>query len=433
MTGKSSHIETKPRILLVDDMVPNLRALAHILKSDYTLYFAKNGKEALRLAVKHQPDLIILDVIMPVMDGYETIAALKGNEGTHKIPVIFITGLNSAFDEERALELHAADFIRKPFEPSIVRLRVRNQLQTATHLQAIEEMRSHEKFINILDGMEALITVIDPDTNQILFLNKHNREHFGIEKDYIGQLCHKVLQNLDEPCPDCPYLKLRKKPDETFVWEHREVVKNTVLRKTARMIDWVGGKKAHLEYALDITETKRLASVAEKVYRDPLTGVHNRLFFEEHIKSCIRSASRARSTLSLMMVDIDYFKKYNDTYGHLQGDVCLTLVAETLESCLKRKEDVVARYGGEEFVIILPNTDEHGVRVVAGKILEALADRNLPHEKSTVAGHVTVSIGAVTGRAAHTHTREDYLKLADDMLYKSKEAGRNRYTFAMLP
>jgi diguanylate cyclase (GGDEF)-like protein len=167
----------------------------------------------------------------------------------------------------------------------------------------------------------------------------------------------------------------------------------------------------------------------DKVHFDVLTGIFNRRYLEENLAKVIKSTARSNGELSVLMMDIDYFKKYNDTNGHSDGDACLKAVAETLTGCLSRADDFAARYGGEEFCVVLPNTDESGARTMANKILEAVREKNIPHDKNDAAPYVTISIGATTANAVHTHSGDDYIKQADKALYQSKEKGRNRCTF----
>jgi len=173
----------------------------------------------------------------------------------------------------------------------------------------------------------------------------------------------------------------------------------------------------------------RNIDLTNKVHYDSLTGIYNRRFMEECIKRNIKELSRSNSVISVLMMDVDFFKKYNDTYGHTAGDICLQAIAETLSKCITREDDFVARYGGEEFIIVLPNTDENGACIMAAKVNEKMIERNIPHEKSEVAGYITISIGITSARVKHTHQGADYIKCADDALYISKQAGRNRYTF----
>ena len=165
---------------------------------------------------------------------------------------------------------------------------------------------------------------------------------------------------------------------------------------------------------------------------DALTGIYNRRYFDENIQTLINGLSRANSTLSFIMIDIDHFKEYNDTYGHSQGDTCLKAVAETLSKSLQRTGDFVVRYGGEEFAVILPNTDESGAIMIADKLLENIRNLNIKHEKSAAADRVTISIGATTGLADFKQTGEEYVKRADEMLYTSKQTGRNKASYKKL-
>ena len=175
-----------------------------------------------------------------------------------------------------------------------------------------------------------------------------------------------------------------------------------------------------------------LETEVDKIYYDGLTGIHNRRYFDENLKRIIKSLSRSGGDLSLMMIDIDFFKNYNDTYGHSEGDKCLKTVAKIIAHSVTRIDDFAARYGGEEFVVVLPNVGESGVRILAARLLEKIRKRNLPHENSSAADCVTVSIGAAAGKVDHTQHGEEYVQCADEALYKSKQDGRNRYTFQSL-
>ncbi|MCL2153099.1 MAG: diguanylate cyclase [Oscillospiraceae bacterium] len=162
---------------------------------------------------------------------------------------------------------------------------------------------------------------------------------------------------------------------------------------------------------------------------DALTGIKNRRFMENNFVQKIDILSRANGLLSVLMIDIDFFKKYNDTYGHSQGDVCLKEVARAISSGILRMNDFVARYGGEEFVVVLPSTDENGARIVADKLLKKVSDLNIPHSNSVTAPYVTVSIGLTTGRVVFSQNWKEYINRADEALYISKKNGRNQATF----
>jgi methyl-accepting chemotaxis protein len=176
-------------------------------------------------------------------------------------------------------------------------------------------------------------------------------------------------------------------------------------------------------------EVETLGEFLNLTIVDPLTGIFNRRFLIGHLRKTIKSLSRSNGKLSVLMVDIDYFKKYNDTYGHDSGDTCLKAVANSLSQCITRVDDFVTRYGGEEFVVVLPNTDEDGAGLIAEKILKKVYGCNIPHKSSDVAEFVTVSVGGTTSTVKYPHTESDFIKRADEALYKSKQNGRNQYTF----
>ncbi|MDR2905398.1 MAG: diguanylate cyclase [Helicobacteraceae bacterium] len=182
------------------------------------------------------------------------------------------------------------------------------------------------------------------------------------------------------------------------------------------------GKKAIISDTID--------ELVGRVQFDILTGIYNRRYMEATLNNFIKTMQRSGGTnLSVLMMDVDFFKKYNDTYGHAEGDNCLRAVAKAIESSLQRDDDFVARYGGEEFAVVLPNTDKNGARIIAERALENVRKRNIPHEKNEAASCVTLSIGVATGDVKIMQNAMDYIKLADKALYISKENGRNRITF----
>lgn len=293
----------KERILIVDDEKMNLKVLADLLKEEYIPILARDGEQALQYAFGDTPpDLILLDVVMPQMGGYEVIKILKNNSRTNRIPVIFVTALNSIVDEEYGLKLGAVDYITKPFSPPIVKMRVRN------HLRIVHQ--------------------------------------------------YKLLDQL-----------------------------------------------AHL---------------------DGLTEISNRRRFEEVLEKEWGRAARNKYWLSLAMVDVDYFKQYNDHYGHAMGDLALRKIAKALDSVLMRPADFVARYGGEEFVLLLPETDAAAARGVAERSRQKVIDLAIAHRYSQVADCVSISIGVATTMVNGTISPQIFLLNADKNLYLAKEQGRNQ-------
>jgi len=199
-----------------------------------------------------------------------------------------------------------------------------------------------------------------------------------------------------------------------------------------------GNTRRECQYEDEVVEMLRSAAflfanafIRAEVDYDALTGIYNRQFFDRGMKGIMRQHSRSEDTLSLMVVDIDSFKQYNDTYGHIEGDRCIKAVARALAQCLKREDDFVARYGGDEFVVVLPNTPEYGARMLADKMLGEVRNCKLPHAKSQAADHVTISVGVTTGKVSCTDKADDFVRKADEMLYKSKKDGRNRYSFGV--
>jgi diguanylate cyclase (GGDEF)-like protein len=298
----SSGPNLRQRILIVDDAMTNIMALEEVLKGDYEVLYATGADEGLEACRRLRPDLVLLDVVMPGIDGFEVCARLKRDPETRDIPVVFVTARSDIADETRGLEAGAIDFITKPFSPPIVRARVRNHLELA-------RQRSLLSTLSFVDG---------------------------------------------------------------------------------------------------------------------LTGIANRRKFEEALETEWRRCSRQDAPLGLIMCDVDLFKLFNDTYGHQAGDVCLRTVAVTLADNLNRGGDLIARYGGEEFVCILPETDVEGVKATASRLAAAISELAVPHEKSTVAPHVTISLGGTSAIAHPDHSPTDLLRCADMLLFRAKQEGRNR-------
>lgn len=292
-------------ILIVDDEKSNLEILSKILQSNHTVYIAKSGETALMRAEKDNPDLILLDIVMPDMDGFEVLSRLKGNDATRNIPVIFITGLDSVKDEERGFFLGAVDYITKPFHASIVKARVK------THLKIVKQMRTIERF--------------------------------GLT--------------------------------------------------------------------------------------DSLTELPNRRSFDNQLNIEWGRAVRENKPVSLLMMDIDNFKVYNDTYGHPQGDILLKTVADIFVSTLKRTTDLVFRWGGEEFTVLLPDTGMHGAMTVAEKIRANVEAAVVPRLDNGEPTRVTISIGVESVTQFSGISAEDFLQASDHALYTAKESGRNQVVF----
>jgi diguanylate cyclase (GGDEF)-like protein len=303
--------EKKQCILIVDDSKVSLKTLAAIFQDEWRIKIALDGHEALRIAdSEDQPDLILLDISMPGMDGYETCRRLKASPTTKDIPVIFITGREETEDEEQGLTLGAIDYVVKPVHPAIIRIRVKNHLE-------LKQLRDRLKEQTLVDG---------------------------------------------------------------------------------------------------------------------LTGLANRRRFDEHLKMEWNRAQRYGKALSLILIDIDHFKRYNDRYGHLGGDDCLKAVAGTLRVGARRLSDLVARWGGEEFACLLPETRLEQAAVIANEMRQAVQDMQLKHEDSETSPFVSVSLGLSVRIPQAKDTIESFIQEADKALYLAKRSGRNRlFVFGELP
>jgi len=581
----------KYTILVIDDEPNNTIALTEILETEHTVCAVIDSLRALETAERDMPDVILLDILMPGMDGYEVISALKNSKKTQDIPVIFITGLDGIEAEEKGFTLGAADYISKPFHFAIVKTRVRNQIRLIErHRQQALMTKIAHSFLSdastdslltdtlrmvgeFMDISQLLLYKLDDDVltcqsewiNPALNLESRIGESFELSEPIITIINNLLTSRESDLClhSNGTYfreaLNPHRKNFQSFIttpifikggicavidfsrddgqdWDKNEInlavlvsdilsgvferdamesqfsivenspdsvlsitsdasvvyvnpVASDVFGYTKREfytngLDAIFGNKImtaiinhHIPYAMrgktahfeaditrkngekgitsvsifqmkqknfgmiirDLTEIRELKikkevleKENEKIFFDGLTNIYNRRFFDETIPKIIKSLSRSNSTLSLVMIDIDFFKQYNDTYGHGAGDDCLKTVADTLSQNIPRADDFVARYGGEEFVIVLPNTDETGARNVAERLLRSIQACDIPHKSSSAANHVSISIGIATGMAKHTHKADDFIKHADMMLYKSKQDGRNRYSLENL-
>lgn len=296
----------KQTVLIVDDSIISITYLSKILGGTYNIKTASNGEGALNiLAFENPPDLIILDVIMPGMDGYEVCGKIKSDLRTKDIPIIFITGKGNEEDEIRGFNLGAVDYIAKPFNPVIVKARV------STHMEL-------KKYRDVLESLS---------------------------------------------------------------------------------------------------------------YMDGLTCISNRRKFDQEFELMWNIAKREKSLISIIMIDIDQFKAFNDLYGHWEGDACLKKVAQCLSATVSRKTDIVARYGGEEFICVMRNTILNDTCEMAEKMRSNIEALGIPHKGSETAEVITVSLGIGHCVPASDDDSDKLIQAADEALYRAKKEGRNRINF----
>jgi len=296
---KKQHDHT---ILAVDDSPENLDLIRNILEPYYSVKVAPTGELALHIARTQQPDMVLLDIMLNDINGYEICHQLKSNDRTRNIPVIFLTAKRSEADEIQGFKIGGCDYITKPFSPAIMLARIKTHIQLKAKTDLLEKLAS-------LDG---------------------------------------------------------------------------------------------------------------------LTEIPNRRAFDTALERQFNQAQRTGTPLSLLILDIDYFKKFNDHYGHPMGDECLRRVASTLMELTHRPEDLVARLGGEEFAILLPNTDNTGAALRAEQYRISIENLNIPHQLNNPTPHVTISIGVGTIMPKPNDRLSDLIKAADDALYQAKNQGRNQ-------
>lgn len=311
----STNPPKSPLILIVDDDMFMRKILVRYLEREsYRVVEASDGMEALKVYQETRPDMILLDAVMPVLDGFECCSRLQKLPNGDHVPVLIITALEDRESVDRAYEVGASDYVTKPIHWAVLRQRVRRLLDQANLHQQLES--------------------------------------------------------------------------------------------------------ANKQLAIVVGELQRLVSI------DGLTQVANRRCLDEYLEHECRRSQREQSPISMVLCDIDFFKNYNDNYGHQEGDRCLQEVAHAISGSTNRPADLVARYGGEEFAIILPNTDAEGglnVAIRANAIVQAL---QLPHSHSSVSPHVTISCGVAT-LFDDNFLATDLLKGADRALYTAKADGRN--------
>ena len=294
--------DARPKILIVDDNKQNIELLMELFRGEYRVAAAVNATRAMKIALSDSPpDLILTDILMPDIDGYQLCGLLKENPTTKNIPIIFVTAVSEVMDENRGFALGAVDYITKPFHPPMVKARVRLHL----NLKRKQELLEQYAFI------------------------------------------------------------------------------------------------------------------------DALTEIPNRRRFDEVMESEWNRATRSENHLSLIFMDIDHFKKYNDTYGHGRGDECLRKVARAIKGSMRRAGDFVGRYGGEEFAVVLPYVNYDEAMLLAERIQKNVGELAIRHDASDAADHVSLSLGVATAIPRRETPSSTLLEAADKMLYQAKNTGRN--------
>lgn len=437
-------------ILLVDDQYENLKVLGEILDSvGYKTRKAIDGETAILAINSKLPDLILLDVMMPNMDGYAVCQELKSNPLTADIPIIFLTALDDVVNKVKAFKLGGNDYIVKPFQLEEVVVRVKTQITIKRQKTILEQENQklrqvQNQLSQSLDLLNGILTSCQDGIIALLSV----RNYLGNITDFVCILINPALAK-----------KLGKKPEEIngkvyckrfidrinnqLFWQLVQVIEKgnpldyTFSYKQQNKINWYSFTAVKLRDGLaitihDITEIKKAELALKKSNQtlklsanlDGLTQVYNRRYFDKTFESIWKSCQARNYYISLIFIDIDYFKQYNDTYGHLVGDECLYKVAKTIEAGVTPIGGIVARYGGEEFVVILPETNQKLAKEIGEEIRMAVKNLQIPHSESAASDYITISLGLAT-EIPHTSSK-NLLSLADQALYIAKNQGRDR-------
>lgn len=448
------------RVLVVDDIPANVKLLEARLSAEYfDVVTANCGAQALEIAEKAECDIILLDVMMPDMDGFEVCRRLKANPKTHFIPVVMVTALDHPSDRVRGLEAGADDFLTKPVSDVVLIARVRSltrlkmmtdelRMRAITSLEigvqapereAVTDQGKGGRILLVDDrpsSYERLAPVLATEHNVDVETNPADAVFHAAEGNYDLLIVSLALENFDglrlcsqarslERTRNMPILAISDADNNSRLLRGleigvndyllRPVDKNELLARARTQIR----KRRYTDHLRDNVQNS-----IEMAITDALTGLHNRRYMETHVNSLAEQAASRNKPLALMILDIDFFKSINDGYGHDAGDDVLREFAVRIRKSI-RGIDLACRYGGEEFVIVMPETDLHVAGMVADRLRRSVAGEPFTIEKGTRRIDVTVSIGisALEGKAEPV---ADVMKRADQALYRAKHDGRNR-------
>jgi len=448
------------RVLVVDDVPANVRLLEARLSAEYfDVVTAMSGREALTICERAECDLVLLDVMMPDMDGFDVCRRLKSNPATHHIPVVMVTALDQPSDKVRGLEAGADDFLTKPISELALIARVRSlaRLKMVTDELRMRVLTSHEIGIEspereavadtgrggrvlIVDdrrasyeriaamlGVEHTVDV-ETEPNQALF---HAAESnfdllivsLGLENYDALRLCSQV-RSLDRT-RNLPILAITEPDNNARMLRGLEIGVNDFLIRPIDKNELLARARSQVRkrrYTERLRDNVQMS--IEMAITDALTGLFNRRYMESHLATLIEQAASRGKPLAALIIDIDYFKAINDSHGHDAGDDVLRDFALRIKRSI-RGIDLACRYGGEEFVVIMPETDMAVAAMVAERLRRRIAAE--PFAIGQGSGHipVTISIG-IAGLRGKDDTAANLLKRADQALYRAKRDGRNR-------
>ena len=453
------------RVLVVDDILPNVKLLEAKLASEYyDVITATSGKEALEKVEADSPDIVLLDVMMPEMDGFEVCKEIKSNPQHAHIPVVMVTALTDATDRVRGLEAGADDFLSKPLNDTALMARVRSLVRlkmtvdewrvrenTASQLGVSEEGGTvmtepyenanilvvddqpydSEKFVEALQEDNDTIEIIDNGAEAMTKVMTNDYDLLAISLNLQNEDGLRLCSHLrsSEKTRSIPILMIAADEDMSRVahgleigahdYVIRPIDKNELLARVRTQV-----RRRRFQERLRSSYEVNLSMALT----DSLTGLYNRRYFDVHLQKMLQKNEESRKSLGLLMMDIDKFKIVNDTYGHAVGDEILKEFAERIQDKI-RGFDMVARLGGEEFVALLPDISEDKAHRVAERLRTAIDSK--PFKCNVPEGElkITTSVGGTLAEKGLVHDPEILMKQADDCLYEAKEAGRNVSVF----
>jgi two-component system, cell cycle response regulator len=450
------------RILVVDDILANVRLLEAKLSAEYfEVVTAMNGVDALEAVQRAKPDIVLLDVMMPGIDGIEVCKRLKADTTTQHIPVIMVTALDQMEDRVRGLEAGADDFLTKPVNDvslfcrikSLVRLKMLSDELRARAVSS-QSMGLVVKNTNPSDSRPGNILVVDSrvafiDRVRIALTGKHKVSAVIVPHDAIPSITESsdpyelVIVNLDaeqfdglrlcsqlkslEQTRQIPILIVVAPDDEQRLMRALDMgVNDYLIRPIDRqeLLARVNTQVRRARYAEQLRISVQTS--IEMAATDALTGLYNRRYMETHLSHLVEHSINRGKPLSALAIDVDFFKPVNDTHGHDVGDKVLQELATRIRENI-RNVDMPCRVGGEEFIIILPATELHLAQKIGERIRKAIAAK--PFSTGVLSGtlNITVSVGLST-LAGSSDKVDDFLRRADQALYRAKREGRNRVT-----
>lgn len=450
------------RVLIVDDIPTNVRLLEARLTAEYfEVLTATSGPEALAICARQDVDIVLLDVMMPDMDGFEVCRRLKASSRTHHVPVLMITALDQPSDRVQGLDAGADDFLTKPVDDTQLMARVKSLARLKSLTDELRARALTGQQIAIEDAMRAMdkisasggsILIIDTDRRQAeriagYLTPEHQVDTLTEPADAVFQVTGAqyelalVSMSLDDFDPlrvcsqmrtvdhtrNLPIILMADEGDKPRVVRALDLGVNDFISRPVERNELAARVRTQIRrhrYAMELRES--VNNTLALAVTDELTGLYNRRYFERHLGVMLGKAQAQERDMALMILDIDFFKAVNDTHGHDAGDAVLREFAGRLKRNI-RGVDLACRFGGEEFVVLMPDTDPEQAEAVAERVRQAMAER--PFEIGLARPlSITISIGVALNESL-ADTPESLLKRADVALYRAKRGGRNRVIF----